>query len=154
MTEANYLVRITGKDAACLTEQLVCILQTIEPFIKDVVWYIADLDADRTPPDILKYKECTPKRVGQTGDLILLSQKVHQFLSGVFLALPNDQGDLLNCEYGTEERAFRDMGDAVLEIRAFDTSYYEFYSNNFDLIHKISRNFYGIIEYNVSIKSS
>jgi hypothetical protein len=149
MTKPTYLVKIAGKDVDCLGEQLVAILETIQPYLNGVIWYASDVLATTKPPFILDYKKFTPKRVGATTDMITVSHQVDQFLSGVFFALPNDEGDQLNEEYGTEDEEFRDMRDAVLEIRAFDTSYFEIYANDFDLIHKISRGFYGIVVRNL-----
>ena len=144
MTEANYLVEITDKDVACLGSQLVRILDTINPFIENVTWYASDIDANIEPAFFSNFKGALPKKIGNTSDLVKLCRNVPQFLSGVFLAFLKDQGEYLSNKYSTEDKEFRDIGDAILEIRAFDTSYYKIYANNFSVIEKIANEFYGI----------
>ena len=111
------------------------------PTIKDAIWYASDVLAVTIPPFIINFNKFTPRRVGNTYDMIAISENVQQFLAGVFLAFNKDVGDHLDEEFGTEDESFRDVGDAVLEIRAFDTTNFEIYANDYDLIHKIAEKF-------------
>ena len=149
MTEPSYVVKIKGKDFDCLGEQLVSILNFIYPDVKHGIWYASHVEAVTIPPFILNYTSLSPQRVGPFEEMLTLSKNVDQFLSGVFLLYPTDVGFQLNFKCHTEDEIFRDIGDALLEIRAFDTSYFIISTNDFDLLHKIARANYGIIERNV-----
>ena len=145
MTKPNYLIDVQWEGGVnCLGEQLIEILDFIElyPAIKDAIWYASDLDSSPIPECIRKFGDFIPKKVGNTRDLITICQHVDQFLSGIFLAFSKDVGDHLNEEFGTEDKEFRDIGDAVLEIRAFDTTFLEVYTNDYNLVHKIAEKFH------------
>ena len=148
MSKPDYVVRIKGKDVDCLGEQLVQILETIEALIPEIIWYGADVETNGDRPWGLGLNGPIPKKIGTTKDLIKMSKGVDQFQRGVFLAFSEDQGRQLSEELDTEDREFRNMGKAIIEIRAFDTSYFEIYAHDFELIHKIARGFYGIVERN------
>jgi hypothetical protein len=66
---------------------------------------------------------------------------IEQFFSGVFLLMPADFGEELQKESWTEEDEFADLGDAIVEIRAFDTSSYDVYSNDLVLLSLLSKAF-------------
>jgi hypothetical protein len=66
-----------------------------------------------------------------THELQRLCEQSDQFLSGIFLALP--QGSPVPEEYHgmiTEDEPTTDIGGAVAELRAMDTSYFELYFSN------------------------
>jgi hypothetical protein len=150
MSNANFLVRVTDKDFACLGAQLAKIIEQIHPFIKDATWYGANVTSNEIAPIRLDLHNVLAKRIGSTNDMLVFAREVDQFYSGVFYAFPDNKGLSLPPEYKTCETDFRDMRDALLEIRAVDTSYFEIYTNNYDLIREISRCFCGINEYNLN----
>ena len=43
--------------------------------------------------------------------------------------------------FETDDESFRDIGDAIFEIRAFDTTLFEIYATDYDLISKIAEKF-------------
>jgi hypothetical protein len=105
------------------------------------IWYGADIEISGKLPFKLGLDGWIPKKIGDISNLIKLSQNVDQFLSGVFFALPKDIGKLWNREFSTEDEPFRDIEDAILEIRAFDTTYFEIYSSNLEIIESLARYF-------------
>jgi hypothetical protein len=98
-----------------------------------------------SPPFKLGLQDLIPKRIGHTEDLLALASNVDQFQSGVLLAFPKDQGPYLEQLYGTEDARFRDLGKAILEIRPFDTSYFEIYTYNTDKINRLYKSFSDLI---------
>jgi hypothetical protein len=145
MTKPNYLVDVRwGGGVNCLGQQLEELLEFIELYStsRDTIWYASDLDSSPIPECIRKFGDFIPKKVGNTRALIAICQQVTQFRSGIFLAFSNDVGDHLKEEFGTEDEEFRDIGAAVLEIRAFDTTFLEVYTNDYDLVRKIVGKFH------------
>ena len=144
MTKPIYHVDVRWEGGVnCRGQQLKEILELIEfyPTIKNAIWYASDLDSSPIPDCIINFTKFIPEKIGNTRNLITICQNVNQFLSGVFLAFSRDVGDRLNEGFETEDKAFRDIGDAVLEIRAFDTTFFEIYTNDYDLVHKIAEKF-------------
>jgi hypothetical protein len=147
MTKPIYLIDIQWEGLNCLGQQIKEILELVElyPTIKDAIWYASDLDSSPIPECIRNFGSFVPKKVGNTRNLITICQNVDQFLSGVFFALNKDFGDHLDAEFGTEDESFRDISDAVLEIRAFDTTFFEIYTNDYALARKITEKFHSEI---------
>jgi hypothetical protein len=150
MTKPNYYIEVQGEGVSCLGSQLKEILELIKlhPYINHATWYAADVDSSPIPECIRNFGDIIPRKVGNTRDMIAICQHVPQFLSGVFSALSKDAGDQLKDvgdQFGegfeTDDESFRDIGDAVLEIRAFDTSWFEIYANDYDLIRLIAEKF-------------
>jgi len=146
MNTPNFLVRIKGKKISCLGSQFLEILETINIKKELFVWYGSDVEVNGDHPFKFGLQGSIPKKVGTTENMITLAENTDQFLSGVFFALPMDQEKILDREFFTEDDPFRDIGDAVLEIRAFDTSYFEVYSNDFEIIKKLANHFCSKIE--------
>ena len=144
MTKPTYLVDIQWEGCNCLGEQLEKILELIElyPSTKNAVWYASDVDSSPIPDCIRNFADFIPKKIGDTSNLILICKNVDQFLSGVFFAFSKDIGDQLNKGFETEDTSFRDIGDAILEIRAFDTTFFEIYTSDYELARKISERFH------------
>src|SRR5688572_12682505 len=134
MNKSLFLARISNKKAACTGAQLLLILNIIRPYVQGCIWYGADIEINRNLCPMPGVEGAIPKKIGRNDDLIKLVANVDQFLSGVFFALPKDIGQVWNHEFYTEDEVFRDIKEAILEIRAFDTSYFEVYSSNLELI--------------------
>lgn len=148
MNKPKFLIRIKGKESACLSEQLLLILKIINNASKDYIWYACDVEISGEIPFKLGLEGWIPKRIGHTTDLVKIVQNVEQFLSGVFFALPLDFGEFWDHEFSTEDKPFRDMEEAFLEIRAFDTSYFEVYANDSMIIKELAKYFSVEIENN------
>ena len=82
-----------------------------------------------------------PKKIGNSDELITLAKGIDQFFSGVFLLMPGDLGDELGTEYLTEDDEFKELGNAIAEIRAFDTTDFYIYSNDVSLLSMLSKTF-------------
>lgn len=142
MNKPQFSVDIRGQEKFyCLGFQLLKILNVIGPFCKTFFWYGVDVEVNGEFPFKNNLQGWIPKKIGYIEDLELLAKNTDQFLSGVFFALPVDVGPIWEREFSTEDLPFRDMEEAVLEIRAFDTSYYEIYSNDIKIMKVLSENF-------------
>jgi hypothetical protein len=71
-------------------------------------------------------------KIGKAQELIQIASQIDQLFSGIFIAIPENIFDPdLNGEFDTEDDPTEDLGDAVIEIRAFDTSYFEVYYSDY-----------------------
>jgi hypothetical protein len=113
-----------GDTTACLGQQLIELLRAIEAVQPGLKWYGADVAA--VGPSPMPLREPVPSLIGDTEALIQAARLVVQFESGVFVGVPDSLrapafriGGLW-----TEDEDDADLGDAVVEVRAFDTSYW------------------------------
>lgn len=113
-----------GGQASCLGTHLVGLLRAIEALHPQLKWYVADVQTIGSSPTARR--EPVPTFVGDTEALIQAAQQVDQFESGVFAGVPESLDDPVFRSGGlwTEDEDAADLGDAVVEIRAFDTSYW------------------------------
>ncbi len=127
----------------CLGFQLKSIVKTLSELIEPHVWYGADVDAISPIPKKLGVDSFQLRKIGDSHSLINLCENIDQFLSGVFIAVKekNQNFKCSELRVGTEDDQFRPLNlDGILiEIRAFDTSYFEVYSDNSVLIGKLSK---------------
>ncbi|MCH9609381.1 MAG: hypothetical protein S4CHLAM45_05220 [Chlamydiales bacterium] len=144
----KYLIRLDKKafsrdQFVCLGSQLKAIIKTLSELIEPHVWFGADIDAISPMPKKLGIDSFQLRKIGDSYSLINLCENINQFLSGVFIAVKEKKRNFEYSELrvGTEDERFRSLNlDGVLiEIRAFDTSYYELYSDNLILIEKLSK---------------
>ncbi len=155
MFNANYLTSLLkinfNSDIVCSGTQLVEIVEFLESFLPSIVWYGADISIISNT-DIFfvddRLSDLIPIKIGDSGELKKQSSKVSQFLSGVFIARKNEILWPENIQIGTENLTFRslEINDIILEIRAFDTTYFEIYSDDYELIKKISTHYRSEIE--------
>lgn len=150
--EPKYLIRLDKR--AFFPEQVVCLGSQLKSFIKNLselmephVWFCADIDALSPLPKKLGVDSLRLKKIGANASLITLCEDINQFLSGVFIAV-REINQNLKCPdlcIGTEDEQFRslDLDGILIEIRAFDTSYFELYSEDPALMKKLS-NIYNI----------
>ncbi len=152
MAKANSLLRlngqqINGNNLSCTSEQLHKIIDTLITFVTDCVWYSADIDTFSVSLPELN-KTGVPSYIGNSIKLVELSVKVPQFLSGVFLAVPKQVSSVSwSRAYRTEDLPFEEIDQALYEIRAFDTSYFEIFSNNSSLLQPLVTTFGGNLEH-------
>ncbi|CUI18075.1 hypothetical protein PNK_p0021 (plasmid) [Candidatus Protochlamydia naegleriophila] len=154
MFEENYLTRLSNNsfnnNTVCLGRQVVEIIEFLEDFLPSLIWYGSDISITANADTILldeKFTLYTPTKIGTSYDFKKESDKVVQFLSGVFIASEKKILWPNNLKIGTED-LFRpiEMNDIILEIRAFDTSYFEVYSDDYELIKKIATHYKSEIE--------
>lgn len=129
----------------CLGSQLIAIVNCIKHTLAPHTWYGADIIA--VGKEIKKHNlsRVFLKEIGTDLSMIELCSGTDQFLSGVFLAIRNEFSNqkLDNIEADTEDEEFRplNIGGVLIEIRAFDTSFFEIFSEDELLIKKISDTF-------------
>jgi hypothetical protein len=121
---------------ACTGKQFSDLLRQLDPWIRDCVWYVADIKTNNYVP-LTATGDLAEQRLS-LADLYDICAQVDQFLSGIFLAVPTDCDEpRLNLGIMTEDDLTSDIGDAILEIRAFDTSYFEIYTGILALADKL-----------------
>jgi len=134
----------TDKSAACLGSQLIELAHFFEQAAPFCTWHAADLDCYGND-HLREFSGYSLKKLGGYKELIQLSEHTVQFLSGVFIAA-NHSGEMEKAiEVSTEDERFRpiDCDDVLIEIRAFDTSYFEVYSAFTPLLEELSNHFGG-----------
>lgn len=158
MTRATAVIRLTGEHFnserfSCTGEQLGIILDRLKPLIKSCDWYIADLENIPGPTNSL-YESHKPVLIGSTEALLDFTRTVSQFSSGIFLAVPNINS-VVHWErsFWTDDEPFQELDEAFLEIRAFDTSYFEIYAERADLIRDLANSFGAVILFATSDSS-
>jgi hypothetical protein len=141
------IIELTGQEIndeiVCTTGyQLAMILESIKSQISSCIWYGADISVSNSSTSSLLTLNENPSVIGNTGELIKFSLQTDQFLSGVFLAVPENIDHPTWLRHpGTEDEPTKDLGDAILEIRAFDTSFFELYSSNSKIIESLTKYF-------------
>jgi hypothetical protein len=132
-------------EVVCLGSQLITIVDFIKIIQIPHIWYSADVDAFGKLPSELGIDSFFMRKIGDDSSLIQICSEINQFLSGVFFAIDakyaNQKIDFV--EVGTEDEKFRpmDIDGVLIEIRAFDTSFFELYSDNEIIIKKIAEKF-------------
>lgn len=138
MYKPKFLITLKAKDFypdnfVCLGSQLITIVRHLQPLLTPHIWFAADIDTF-----ILK-------KIGDDEAMIKMCSEVDQFLSGDFCAIENQYAEqnLSSLEVATEDEQFRpiDINGVLIEIRAVDTSYFEIYSEDRDLIRGIAKKF-------------
>jgi len=148
MFEPKYLIRLNQKaflhdQVVCLGSQLHSIIKIVNDLIEPHIWFGADIDAISPIPEKLGIDSFQLRKIGDNFSLMNLCRNIDQFLSGVFLAV-KEKNQNVKCHdfnIGTEDEQFRPLSidGVLLEIRAFDTSYFELYSDDIFLMEKISK---------------
>lgn len=136
-----YILRISGKlidgeSVSCTGKQMRELLVRVEPWVRNCNWYMLDIKMNNSVD--------LPLGTAQGGQA--LSEEalrdfcglVDQFTSGIFLAVPRGiPQPALDLDAVTEDEPSSDIGDARLEIRAFDTSYFEIYTPVSELAERL-----------------
>lgn len=126
-------------ETVCLGSQLSEILRIIDRVTVGLDWYVADVQTLES--QFPQYARPAPVKVGDTITLRKLVETVSQFEGGVFAGVPADIAEPAFRDGGlwTEDEEFADIGDAIVEVRAFDTSYISVASRNLDLLEAMER---------------
>jgi len=113
-----------GNEPPCLGSQLVKLLHVIDAICPNLTWYAADIQAVGEFP--IPHGEPRARIVGDSEALAHMSTGVDQFESGVFAGVPRSLTKPTFRAGGlwTEDEENADLGDAIIELRAFDTSYW------------------------------
>ena len=146
MEELVYKLEIEANsfecDTVCLGWQLVKILKNFTN-LKDTKWLVFDVYGT-THDDMLQLfitDETGSVTFDSTESLIASVEKVIQFESGVFCLIPNSHK--IEIEGGspeTEASEGMQIENALLEVRAFDYTFFEIYSHDKEYLEKIKSN--------------
>ena len=139
MSRVLYRVRLTpeafGEQITCLGSQLRAVLAVLRTQMGPVSWYYTDVVT-------VGRSDFSGERglheIGDIDKFIAATSTVRQFERGVFLASSAGSPSFRN-EPDTEDMEFADLGDAAVEIRAFDTSYLEVYSRDRNLVNALAK---------------
>ena len=146
MAKAKVLTRIRGhqidgQNVCCTGTQLISILKVLENPLAECSWYVVDISTNHPLPGIFKALH-EPIRLGNTSTLIKACKRCDQFLTGIFLAVPDRvKHPTWSRIFDTLDEPFGDLGPAVLEIRAFDTTYFEIYSSDTESVQMLCDRF-------------
>ena len=151
MFDAKYVIflnrlALSNSEFSCLGWQLKDILDVVKDLLPPHVWYGADIETNGEFPWGLGMNSFELKKIGDFSAIRKIAQETDQFQSGVFIAVKKE----VNIEEGsinvdTMDPPFesRDVDGVLIEIRAFDTSFFQVYSNDYNLMKKISDK-YGV----------
>lgn len=133
-----------------LGKQLISIINSAANYLPPHHWYGTDIEAIGKN---LKKKNLKKNQVSLIGNDLQFAEycsQIDQFIWGVFLCVGSDSSsqDIKDIEIETEDAPFRpiNIDGVICEIRAFDTTYFEVYSDDFGLIKSLSK------VYNVEIE--
>lgn len=140
MTKPNYCIRLTGENltknqVSCTGKQLCMILDILSKNGKEATWYATDVKMISSRKDWILFEDVIPAIVGSSSDFLKICEQVDQFTSGIFLAVYNNNLKPWVKTYETEDEMFTDNECADIEIRAFDTSYFEIYSKKLNVLN-------------------
>lgn len=120
---------INGDLLSCTGEQARLLINDLAPWTENCRWFLVDVKTNNIIEALVScHGKITSMSIDELQNLCIQSD---QFLSGIFLALPQDleipqqYHDMI-----TEDEPTMDIGGAVAELRAMDTSYFEIYVAN------------------------
>lgn len=126
----------------CLGTQLISIIKSIESYLAPHLWYGADVQAVGKGASKHGLNSIQLSRIGSDLQFIEYCSEIEQFIWGVFLCIDQNfsSQNIQHIELETEDERFRSINaeGILLEIRAFDTTYFEIYTDKIELITKIS----------------
>jgi hypothetical protein len=144
----------------CLGTQLISIVDSIKEFLPQHIWYGADVEAtgnwanlEAAGKDLWEYNlnSFQLNVIGTDSQFIEYCSLVQQFIWGEFLCIDSNfsSQNIQNVELGTEGEQFRPItcDGVLLEIRAFDTTFFEIFAEDIELIKKLSKIYNVTIEY-------
>jgi hypothetical protein len=146
MFKPKYRILITSKcfpqdEVICLGAQLISIVSSIKNDLLPHIWYGADVDA--VGKEAKKYNNIQLSLIGSDLQFINYCSEIDQFIWGDFLCIDSNfiSQSFQDIELETEDDPFRHINanGVLIEIRAFDTTYFEIYSDNKELITTISK---------------
>lgn len=135
MSEFVYCIEVSFLGDQCLGKDLAALLEII-PNLSDGEWCLFDVQTN----DYESNLEVVQRKL-KNHELIDYSMHVDQFFSGVFLYFSNQCqcAKRKNLLINTEDEKYRNPLNASLEIRAFDTTFFEIYSSEQDQINLIKK---------------
>ncbi len=148
MFKPKYLIELWKRafknaEAPCLGVQLAELVEFLAPLIPPHIWYGADMDANYIPDVLFNFQSAELKKIGDLSVLLEIAKVTDQFRSGVFYAVKINSNIIKYIEVGLDDKVFEetDLDGIIIEICAFDTSYFEIYSEDRQLMDMIAAHF-------------
>jgi hypothetical protein len=135
---------IDGDEYVCTGPQIASVLDALArtPELSRCTWYAAAIDAN--DPALETYVTDYWKAVANIGDLVERVRATRQLLDGVFIAIEGSNWPERTAEPITAYTPMaRLAANSVVELRAFDTTYVEIYSDHPEPIDRLRQRFGG-----------
>jgi hypothetical protein len=130
-----------------LGAQLISIFDSIKNYLSPHIWYASDIHAVGVNLEKRNFSNIQISLIGSDFQFIQYCSGIEQFTWGVFLCVDKrfSSQNVVGVQLETEDEPFRSINASgvLMEIRAFDTTYFVIYSDDFGLISKIS-NIYDV----------
>lgn len=155
MFKPKYRILITSKcfpqdKVIGLGTQLISIVNSLKNDLLLHIWYGADVEAVGKGVKKYNLNNIQVSIIGSDLQFINYCSEIEQFIWGDFLCVDNNftSQNLQDIELETEDKSFRPINanGILIEIRAFDTTYFEIYAEDKVLITKISKIYNAKIE--------
>jgi hypothetical protein len=145
MSKPSFVARLDGSEIngsrfSCEGEQIAAIVACIASAPHECIWFAVDIeqvDGPRRIPDGMTI----PTRIGDTPEMLAWLRSVPQFARGSFLAVPADRVPAAWPAIRSEDIPFHDIGEAVVEIIAFDSSEMHVYAVIADYLEPLAERF-------------
>jgi|GEM_PF-875160 len=147
MFNPQYRILLTSKcfpedEVVGLGTQLISIVNSIKHYLVPHLWYGADIESIQKIPTKHDLNNIQLSVIGTDLQFIQYCSEIEQFIWGVFLCVDKNfsSQNIEGIELETEDKSFRSISakGILIEIRAFDTTYFGIYTDNIELITKIS----------------
>lgn len=143
----TFILRLSGEqfrsEIVCLGKQLVQILACIQDETSNFTWVAFDVfGSSNQPSEVLFPKPYS--EILSTDELILKAKEIVQFHSGVFIGIRKGSKEIeweIDILPETEESEGLQHPEAEIEIRPFDTSYFEIFGMDIAIGNKIKSSF-------------
>lgn len=137
--------QINGSMFSCEGSQIALIIEAFGEIVQQCSWFVSDIDDQIDGPRLFPENVKIPALIGGRDEIVRFLRRVSQFVWAVFLAVPVDSLPVQWGEIGAEDVLFRDIGGAIVEIRAFDSSFIQIYARDAAVLEPIIARFGGEI---------
>lgn len=142
LKRSNFTIRLSREyfqnEICCLGEQFAQLLTCIQQETAQLSWYVFDVfgSSNQSLDTLFPRPYC---EINSTVDLIKMVDEIVQFHSGVFIGINKDKNVEWNIDRlpETEEGEGLQHPNAEIEIRPFDTTYFEIYGVDSNIENKI-----------------
>jgi len=150
MAKTKYVVQlkgyeINGSTFSCEDEQIALVIEALGDTVQQCVWFVSDIDEQIDGPRLSPEGVKIPVLVGDHHETVGFLRQVSQFFWAVFLAVPIGCLPVQWIGIGAEDELFRDIGDAIVELCAFDSSFIQVFARDAAILEPIIACFGGKI---------
>jgi len=130
----KYCLILRGDGISCMGFQFVELIEAISQ-CNEGKWFVGDVTFNEYDVRFANYGESRAQLLGSNKDLINMLDPDKQLYSGVFLLFKNGNKIPREIEVYTEADMFENFGSEDIQIRAFDTSYFEVCTSDENLVN-------------------